>query len=196
MPYTSRPMALPLLVALYRDQKTNSAEGRKHRTPAQVMCGLLTLLMHWFPEKRFVFAGDSTYGSHEMARFAYRHRKRLTLVSKIVSDANFYEPPPKRIGKVCGRPRVKGAPLPSPEEVVSQAKKRKRIKVVGTVAGGEMSKSSQVPVTGSRAARDWFRLGGCLYATWTGRIATNTSSVLTRRCLTAKSLRCTAVAGT
>ncbi len=55
-----RPMALPLLVALYRDQKTNSAEGRKHRTPAQVMCGLLTLLMHWFPEKRFVFAGDST----------------------------------------------------------------------------------------------------------------------------------------
>ncbi len=99
-----------LLVALYRDQKTNSAEGRKHRTPAQVMCGLLTLLMHWFPEKRFVFAGDSTYGSHEMARFAYRHRKRLTLVSKIVSDANFYEPPPKRIGKVCGRPRVKGAP--------------------------------------------------------------------------------------
>ncbi len=27
MPYTSRPMALPLLVALYRDQKTNSAEG-------------------------------------------------------------------------------------------------------------------------------------------------------------------------
>lgn len=135
LPYTSRPMALPLLVALYRDQKTNSAEGRKHRTPAQVMCGLLTLLMHWFPEKRFVFAGDSTYGSHEMARFAYRHRKRLTLVSKIVSDANFYEPPPKRIGKVCGRPRVKGAPLPSPEEVVSQAKKRKRIKV-GWYGGG------------------------------------------------------------
>jgi hypothetical protein len=120
LPYTSRPIALPLLVALYRDKKTDSAEGRKHRTPAELMCGLLATLMHWFPERTFVFAGDNAYGSHAMARFAFRHRQRLSLVSKIVPDANLFTRPPKRVGKVNGRPRVKGASLPSPQEVVAK----------------------------------------------------------------------------
>ena len=57
LPYTSRPMALPLLIALYRDRKTNTAEGRKHRTPAELMVSLLSLLMHWFPERKFVLPG-------------------------------------------------------------------------------------------------------------------------------------------
>jgi len=46
LPYTSRPIALPLLVALYRDRKTNQGEGRTHRTPAELMTGLLAMLMH------------------------------------------------------------------------------------------------------------------------------------------------------
>ena len=129
LPYTSRPLALPLLVALYRDKKTNAAEKRRHKTAAELMCGLLALLMHWFPEKTFVFAGDNAYGSHAMARFAYRHRKRISLVSKIVPDANLFQPPPKRRGKVNGRPRVKGGSLPSPKDVVIKKKKGKKIKV-------------------------------------------------------------------
>jgi len=128
-PYTSRPMALPLLVALYRDRKTNQSEGRSHKTPAELMAGLLAMLMHWFPERKFVFAGDNAYGSHAMARFAYRHRTRLTLVSKIVSDANLFEPPPRRRGKVVGRPRVKGKSLPAPCEVVAAKKRGKKVTV-------------------------------------------------------------------
>lgn len=129
LPYTSRPLALPLMAALYRDKKTNAAEGRSHKTPAQLMCGLLALLMHWFPERTFVFAGDNAYGSHAMARFAYRHRKRLSLVSKIVPDANLFEPPPKRRSTDKGRPRVKGASMPSPQDVVAKRKKGKKMKV-------------------------------------------------------------------
>ena len=129
LPYTSRPMALPLLVALYRDRKTNQREGRTHKTPAELMAGLLAMLMHWFPERKFVFAGDNAYGSHAMARFAYRHRNRLILVSKIVPDANLFEPPPKRRGKAVGRPRVKGKSLPAPCEVVASKKRGKKVTV-------------------------------------------------------------------
>ena len=130
LPYTSRPIALPLLVALYRDEKSNVAEGRSHKTPAQLMCGLLATLMHWFPERNFVFAGDNAYGSHAMARFAFRHRKQLSIVSKLVPEANFYKLPPKRHGKVNGRPRVKGDSMPSPKEVVAkQSRKRKKLYV-------------------------------------------------------------------
>jgi hypothetical protein len=129
LPYTSRPIALPLLVTLYRNQKTNTAEKRKHRTPAELLVSLLSLMMHWFPGRTFVFAGDNAYGSHAMARFAYRHRGRLSLVSKIVPDANLFEPPPRRCGKKIGRPPVKGKSLPSPSEVVASKKRGKRIKV-------------------------------------------------------------------
>lgn len=126
LPYVGRPFALPILVALYRDKKTNTAEGRPHKTPGELMCGLLATLMHWFPERKFVFAGDGAYGTHPMSRFAYRHRKRLTLVSKFIADANLFEPPPKRRGKKVGRPRVKGRSLPKPCEVVATQKGKKR----------------------------------------------------------------------
>lgn len=129
LPYTSRPMALPLLVALYRDRKTNQSEGRAHKTPAELMAGLLAMLMHWFPERKFIFAGDNAYGNHAMARFAYRHRNRMTLVSKIVPDANLFEPPPKRRRKAVGRPRVKGKSMPAPCEVVAAKKRGKKVRV-------------------------------------------------------------------
>ena len=71
-----------------RTQEANKKEKRRHRTPAELMCVLLTLLMHWFPERKFLFAGNGAYGTHQVSRFAYRHRQRLGLVSKFVADAN------------------------------------------------------------------------------------------------------------
>ncbi len=118
LPYTNRPFALPVLVALYRSKQCNAEEGHRHKTPVDLMCGLLATLMHWFPERKFVFSGDGAYGTHQMTRFAHRHRKRLTLVSKFSADANLFAPPPKRRNAKAGRPRVKGKALPSPAQVV------------------------------------------------------------------------------
>lgn len=129
LPYTNRPFALPILVALYRDKKTNAAEGRRHKTAAELMCGLLAVLMYWFPERKFVIAGDNAYGSHAMARFANRHRQRLTLVSKIVSDANLFARPPRRKAGQNGRPPIKGRSLPSPAEVVASRRRPQRLRV-------------------------------------------------------------------
>ncbi|EMI41659.1 hypothetical protein RRSWK_05831 [Rhodopirellula sp. SWK7] len=118
LPGVGRPMALPLLIALYRDQKTNAAEGRRHKTQAQLMCGLLALLMRWFPQRKFAFAGDNVSGTHQMCRFAYRHRRQLSPVRKFIADVNLYRPPPRRKLGINGRPRIKGASLPKPCEIV------------------------------------------------------------------------------
>jgi len=125
LPYTSRPLALPILVALYLDKKTNAAEGHRHKTPAQLMAGLLVIAMRWFPDRKLVFAGDNAYGTHQMCRFAKRHRGRLTLVSKFVPDANLFRPPPRRRPGTNGRPRVKGDALPKPYESVQKGRGRK-----------------------------------------------------------------------
>jgi len=132
-PFATRPWALPVLVDLYRSPQDNRQRGRPHRTPAQLLCRLMRLLLIWFPDRRFVFAGDAGYGSHEVARFFHRHRARLTLVSKLSPEANLYEPPPPYRGQ--GRPRVKGARLPKPQEAVAAARQRRRL-TVGWYGGG------------------------------------------------------------
>jgi hypothetical protein len=134
-PFAARPWALPVLADLYRPEADDRRRRRPHRTPAQLMCRLLRLLLLRFPGRRFVFVGDAGYGTHEVARFCRRHVPRLTLVSKLRPDANLYQPPPPYAGK--GRPRVKGARLPKPREAVGYFRPASRSRLtVGWYGGG------------------------------------------------------------
>ncbi|WP_422923366.1 IS701 family transposase [Singulisphaera sp. PoT] len=150
LPGTSRPWALPVLVDLYRSEEDDRRRGRPHRTPARLMCRLLRALMMEFPGRRFVFVGDSGYGSHEVACLCHRHRARLSLVSKLHPEANLFDPAPPYGG--AGRPRVKGARRPKPREGVEAARRRRRI-TVGWYGGGR--RRVEV-VTGSG---HWYKAG-------------------------------------
>src|SRR5215212_8653953 len=55
LPFTTRPWALPVLVALYRSAEDDKQRRRPHRTPAQLMCRLLRLVLMRFPTRRFAF---------------------------------------------------------------------------------------------------------------------------------------------
>jgi hypothetical protein len=126
-PFAARRWALPVLIDLYRTPELDHAEGRPHKTPAQLLCRLLRLLLIRFPPRTFVFTGDSGYGTHEVARFCHRQAARLTLVSKLHPDANLFDPPPPYAGK--GRPRVKGTRVPKPRQAAATAP-RTRLTVV------------------------------------------------------------------
>jgi hypothetical protein len=147
-PFATRPWALPVLVDLYRSEEGDRLRRRPHRTPAQIMCRLLRLLLIRFPGRPFVFVGDSGFGTHEVARFCWRHRARLTLVSKLHPDANLYQPPPPYNGK--GRPRVKGPALPKPRQAAAAAP---RPLTVGWYGGG----TRRVEVAGG--AGGWYKSG-------------------------------------
>jgi hypothetical protein len=123
-PFATRPWALPILVDLYRSPEDDRRRRRPHRTPAQLMCRLLRLMLIQFPDRNFVFVGDAGYGTHGLARFCHRHRDRLTLVSKLHPEANLFDPPPPYTGK--GRPPVKGPRRPKPREAVSAARRFER----------------------------------------------------------------------
>lgn len=148
-PFATRPWALPVLVTLYYSEEDNRKRHRPHRTPAQLMCRLLRLMLLWFPQRTFLFLGDSGYGTHEVARFVHRHRHRLTLVSKLHPDANLFEPPPPYSGK--GRPRVKGQPLAKPRKAALDAPRQ--LLTVGWYGGG--SRRVEV-VTGTGC---WYKSG-------------------------------------
>jgi hypothetical protein len=158
-PFAQRPWALPVLVALYRSpEKAPKAEAKKarrrkakartkakakerarrragarpalrHKTPSELMRQLLAMLIHWFPDRRFVFAGDGGYGTHALARFAGRHRRHLTLVSLSYANAALHDPPPVVVGKENGRPRKKGDRRPTPAAVVAATERREALAV-------------------------------------------------------------------
>jgi len=126
-PFAARRWALPILVDLYRSPELNQQQKRPHRTPAQLMCRLLRLLLIRFPGRTFIFVGDGGYGSHEVARFCHRQRPRLTLVSKFHPEANLFDPPAAHRGK--GRPPVKGRRRQKPRAAVVAKTKRKSLTV-------------------------------------------------------------------
>jgi hypothetical protein len=180
--FAVRPWALPVLVALYRcaekaeskskskskkvkDRTKTKAKSRarrkaeaakpRHKTPSELMRQLLALLIHWFPDRRFVFAGDGGYGTHALARFAHRHHRHLSLVSLFYPDANLYDPPPVVLGKRNGRPRKKGDKRPTPEAVVAATSEPTTLEV--SWYGGGRREVEAVHGTGH-----WFQSGKVL----------------------------------
>lgn len=128
-PFATRPWGLPVLVALYRSKDWNEKHGRRHKTPCELLRQMLAVLLRWFPERRFRFTADGNFATHELAKFAVRHQRRLAWVSKFYPDANLYAPPPRRGKKAVGRPRCQGEKLPSPREVVAQKRRLRRLQV-------------------------------------------------------------------
>src|SRR4051812_29776600 len=129
-PFATRPWALPVLSALYRSEGDNQRQGRRHKTPPEILRQLVAFLCPWSPQRQFVCTADGNFATHPLARFAARHRRRLTLVSRFYADAALYAPPPpapRKRGK--GRPRVKGAKQATPEEAVARARRRQRLNV-------------------------------------------------------------------
>jgi hypothetical protein len=112
-------------------KKTVAQRRRQHKTPSELMRQLLLVLTHWFPDRPFVFAGDGGYGTHALARFAARRRRRnLTLVSLFYANAALHDPPPVIVGKKPShRPRKKGDKRPTPEAVVAATRQRQRLEV-------------------------------------------------------------------
>jgi hypothetical protein len=154
-PFAVRPWALPVLVALYRGPEWAQAHGTHHKTPAHLARLLLARLVRWFPERQFIFVGDTGYGTSETARFCGKHGHHLTLVSKFYGDAALYEPPPPRPPRTLGRPRVKGQKLASPHAVVAHTAKRTRLTVAWY--GGSTRDIEVVTGTGH-----WYRIGEAL----------------------------------
>jgi hypothetical protein len=123
--FASRPWALPVLVALARKQELNRQEKRRHKTPCHLARQLLAVLVHWFPQRRFLVLGDWGFGSNELACFCQRHHEHLTLIARCRGDTNLWALP--RAGQ---RRRAKGGwqkkthKLPSPKQAVAQATNR------------------------------------------------------------------------
>ncbi len=62
-PWARCPWSLPIMATLYRTEKLDTAEGRRHKTPSELARQMLAALIHWFPRRNFILTGDGGYAT-------------------------------------------------------------------------------------------------------------------------------------
>jgi hypothetical protein len=122
----------------------------RHKTPCLLGRQLLALMLRWFPDRRFIVTGDWGFASHELARFAYRHRDQLTLIARFIPKAALHALP--AAGKP-GRKRRKGPALPNPGQAVARAQTRRHATVQWY--GGKTREAELLSACGG-----WYRARG------------------------------------
>lgn len=103
--------------------RKRDADGKlepRFKSPCLLARQMLAVMIHWFPDRKFILLGDGGFASHDLALFCHRHRRHATLIARFCGDARLYARP-DRLPKKRGRKRVKGLPLPAPQESVAAA---------------------------------------------------------------------------
>ena len=106
--------ALPFLTILAPSERSAQKQGRRHKKLTD--CQALLQTARWLPDRRIVAVADSSFSVIELLRSVSPH---VDVVTRLRLDAGLYEPPSPRRPGDKGRPRVKGARLPTLNERVT-----------------------------------------------------------------------------
>lgn len=106
-PWGGMEISVPVNVRLHRKNGPTMPELAKQ---------MMAELARWLPDRSFVLCADGAY-----ATLAGSHLGRSVVVSRMRRDAALYEAPPQKTGRP-GRPRKRGARLPTPSALAKAAK--------------------------------------------------------------------------
>ena len=111
--WAQRIWALPVLSALAPSERYYQARGRQGKTLVERAKQMIFQIRRWLPDPALVFVGDSSYAALDLLAACQRLSNPVTFVTRLRMDAALYEPAPPYSG--MGRPRKKGARLPTPQ---------------------------------------------------------------------------------
>ena len=121
IPWAGRCWALPFLTVLAPSERYYRRQGRRHKKLTDWARQMILQLRRWLPGRPLVLVGDSGYAVLDLLHFCQSLREPVTLITRLRLDAGLYAPaPPRRPGQ-NGRPRVKGARLPTLKELLNQS---------------------------------------------------------------------------
>src|SRR4051812_9880802 len=125
---------LPFLTVLAPSERSARARGRRHKKLTAWARQALLQTARWLPGRRVVAVADSSFSVIELLRVVGRC---LCMVPRLRLDAGLYEPAPARKPGTKGRPRVKGARLPSlAGRIRDPATPWRRVTIAGWYGGG------------------------------------------------------------
>jgi hypothetical protein len=116
IPWAGRCWALPFLTVLCPSERYYEERGRSHRKLTERARQALLLLKRWLPEREIVVVADSSFAALELLEAV---RQQVSVITRLRLDAALYEPAPARQRGQNGRPRKKGARLPTLKQVLA-----------------------------------------------------------------------------
>ena len=136
VPWAGRVWALPFLTALAPSERYCRQRGRRHKKLTDWARQLALQARRWLPGREVVLVGDGSFAA--LDPLAALARRGLTCVTRLRLDAALYAPAPPRKPGTVGRPRTKGARLPSLTDVLADTGTRwVQVAVPGWYGGGE-----------------------------------------------------------
>jgi hypothetical protein len=136
VPWAGRVWALPFLTALAPSERYCRDHGRRHKKLTDWARQLVLQARRWLPDRPLILVADSGFAALEL--LAALARQGVTCVTRLRLDAALYGPaPPRKPGSV-GRPRTKGARLPTLAEVLANRETPwRRVAVPGWYGEGD-----------------------------------------------------------
>jgi DDE superfamily endonuclease len=170
IPWAGRVWALPFLTALAPSERYSREHRKRHKKLTDWARQLVLQARRWMPKRLLVLVADSGFAALELLATLVRHG--VICVTRLRLDAALYKPAPPRRPGTIGRPRTKGARLPSLAEVLTDtATPWQRVIVPGWYGEGDRL----VEICSGSAV--WHHAGlpvvpirGCCCATLTGAL--------------------------
>jgi hypothetical protein len=108
-PWSKRPWGLPFLTVLAPSQKTNEANGQRHKTSVDWLMQMVTVVRRWLPDRLLVLVVD---GGLAAGKLGLRCQQLgVIFLTRLRLDARLYAPPTRANAK-------KGRRLPSLNQVL------------------------------------------------------------------------------
>src|SRR5437867_551473 len=110
VPWSGRPWALPFLSVPTFTPATSAKIGKRHRTAPERAAVLLRLVRRWQPGREITVVGDSAFAVVELGHTC--RRRGMRRVSRLVLNAQLYDPVPPRPASTPGPKPTKGPRQP------------------------------------------------------------------------------------
>ena len=120
IPWAKRVWALPFLTVLAPSERYYQGSVRAHKKISDWARQMILQLRRWLPDRVLVVVADYSYASLELLHTCQQLAQPVTMITRLRLDAALYEPAPPYGGR--GRPRKKGARLPTLKQVLADAR--------------------------------------------------------------------------
>jgi hypothetical protein len=122
IPWAGRVWALPFFTVLAPSVRYHQKRKQRHKTLVDWGRQMLLQLRRWIPQRPIVLVVDSGYAVLEFLGCLANRTQPITCITRLRLDAQLYDPVvPRRKGQI-GRPRRKGARLPSLQQRLTDRK--------------------------------------------------------------------------
>jgi hypothetical protein len=115
--WADRVWALPFLTALCPSERFYEQRGRRHQPLTARAWQMMRLVVRWLPGREIVFVADSSFAALELLD-KVATLPRASMMTRLRLDAALYDPPPPRMPRTTGRPRLTGKRRPTLEAVL------------------------------------------------------------------------------